>query len=120
MFLTLRFIARFANLRKKILLGKIRQNFYYVKRLLQNCEGTLDLELQKRMGERIRIARERLGLRQEDLAQKLRTTRVTITHWEGGINSPHVTDLPLLAKILGVSILYFFEDEEGEKGDEEP
>jgi transcriptional regulator with XRE-family HTH domain len=38
--------------------------------------------------------------------------RVPITHYENGVYSPHASDLPRLARILGVPITYFFEEDE--------
>lgn len=62
-------------------------------------------------GVRVRLARERIGLTQEQLAEKLSTTQAAISGYENGIRRMYVTELPTLADALGVSISYFFEVE---------
>jgi transcriptional regulator with XRE-family HTH domain len=71
-------------------------------------EMSLDLI---QLGERIRYARERVGLSQEQLASELNRDQRTISQYENGKRKILVTDLPLLAKILRVPISYFFEEE---------
>jgi transcriptional regulator with XRE-family HTH domain len=68
-------------------------------------------EIQK-IGQRIREARERLGLTQEQLAELLNKGRDTVSHYEIGDRAIVVTELPALAQALKVPIGYFFGDDE--------
>lgn len=70
---------------------------------------SLDLEI---FGEKIKNARERIGLSQEQLAKAMRRDQRTISQYENGRRKVSITDLPVLATILHVPIVYFFEDVE--------
>jgi len=65
----------------------------------------------EQMGQRIREARERLGITQEELAKLIGRNRETISHYEIGNRAVAVTELPALAQALKVPIGYFFGDE---------
>jgi transcriptional regulator with XRE-family HTH domain len=67
-------------------------------------------EVLKQIGQRIHKARIRAGITQAELAEKLGVDRVAITRYENGHRGPHISDVPLLAQILNVSPLFFFED----------
>lgn len=54
------------------------------------------------VGGRIRVARERKGWTQAQLAAQLGRTPTSISYWEGGQRSPGVEDIVGLAEILGV------------------
>lgn len=56
------------------------------------------------LGERIRGRRERLSLRQADLAATLRISAQAVSKWERGENAPDLSLLPGLSRLLGVSI----------------
>ena len=56
------------------------------------------------LGDRIRTRRNRLGLRQLDLANALRVSAQAVSKWERGENAPDLTLLPGLARLLDVSI----------------
>ena len=56
------------------------------------------------VGNQIRERRQRLGLSQEELAQRLYVTRVTISHWETGKTLPDVQSMLLLANLFGTTI----------------
>lgn len=56
------------------------------------------------IGNQIREHRQRLGLSQDELAQKLYVTRVTISHWETGKTLPDVQSMLLLANLFGTTI----------------
>ena len=56
------------------------------------------------VGNQIRVQRQRLGLSQEELAQRLYVTRVTISHWETGKTLPDVQSMLLLANLFGTTI----------------
>ena len=70
---------------------------------------SLDLEF---LGERIKDARERVGLSQEQLAKAMRRDQRSISQYENGKRKVMITDLPLLAELLQVPIGYFFEGDE--------
>lgn len=72
---------------------------------------SFDLSL---FGKRIKNARERIGLSQEQLAKELRRDQRSISQYENGRRKVLITDLPLFAKVLHVPIAYFFEDIEVE------
>jgi transcriptional regulator with XRE-family HTH domain len=61
------------------------------------------------LGERIRAARERVGLSQSDLAEAMQRDQRTISQYENGKRKILITDVPLLARILKVPMIYFFE-----------
>jgi transcriptional regulator with XRE-family HTH domain len=71
----------------------------------------MDKTIAKRIGLRIRQARQRLEMTQEKLAEQLDVNRLTIVGYESGYRTPHATDLPRLAAVLRVSIDYFFKEE---------
>ena len=56
------------------------------------------------VGNQIRERRQRLGLSQEELAQRLYVSRVTISHWETGRTLPDVQSMLLLANLFGATI----------------
>lgn len=56
------------------------------------------------MKEKLRELREKKGLSQKKLADKLGVGRTTVTLWELGINKPRIDMLPNLAKILGCKV----------------
>lgn len=53
----------------------------------------------KEMGRRLRQARERVGLSQEEVAEKLGVDRVTVTQWESGRRRPSHDHLIRLAEL---------------------
>ncbi len=50
----------------------------------------------------LRQRREKLNLKQADIAEQLRVTPVTVGHWEGGQRRIMIDKLPRLARILEV------------------
>lgn len=56
------------------------------------------------IGNQIRERRQRLGLSQDELAQKLYVSRITVSHWETGKTLPDVQSMLLLANLFGTSI----------------
>ena len=66
---------------------------------------------QKWLGLRIRQARERRGVSQEDLAAAVSKDQRAISEYENGKRKLAVTDLPTMAMVLEVPLLYFFEPE---------
>lgn len=56
------------------------------------------------IGEMIRQYRERKGITQKELAEKLNVTPQAVSRWENGISMPDVYVLPKLADLLHASI----------------
>ncbi len=65
----------------------------------------------KLLGVRIRQARERRGLSQEELAAAVSRDQRAISEYENGKRKLSVTELPEFARVLGVPLLYFYEGE---------
>jgi class 3 adenylate cyclase len=55
------------------------------------------------LGQRIRSRRERLGLKQLDIANALQVSPQAVSKWERGENGPDIAILGALSKLLGVS-----------------
>lgn len=63
------------------------------------------------LGARLKAARERLGLTQEDLVERLgKKTVASISEYENGKRRLAAVDLPDFARVLGVPISYFYAD----------
>jgi transcriptional regulator with XRE-family HTH domain len=65
----------------------------------------------KLFGARIRQAREMRGISQDELAALIHKDQRAISEYETGKRRLAAVDLPLLASVLDVSLLYFFEDD---------
>lgn len=63
-------------------------------------------------GEKIREARTRAGLSQEQLARKLRVSRSAVAKWETGKGLPDVENLKALSQLLHVTIDQLLDDSE--------
>lgn len=75
-----------------------------------------DSNVYKKIGHRIRMAREKADLLQEQVAEKLGYNSVaTISHFEKGIRKISVIDLQKLAELLDVPISYFFNTDDMEQ-----
>ena len=61
------------------------------------------------MGTKIKDLREKAGMTQTELADKLGLSKSVISAYEKGIRNPSFKVLPLLAQIFNVTELYFFE-----------
>ncbi len=55
------------------------------------------------LGQRLRAQRERLGLKQNDVANALQVSPQAVSKWERGENGPDIATLGPLARLLGVS-----------------
>lgn len=64
----------------------------------------------KELGERIRKARERLGISQEELAQRISRDQRAVSFYESGQRKIFAVDLPTIAQALQVPVSYFFTD----------
>ncbi len=67
------------------------------------------------MGEKIKDLREKSGMTQTELANKLGLSKSVISAYEKGIRNPSYNVVPLIAKVFNVSQLYFFEKGEWQK-----
>ncbi len=56
------------------------------------------------IAENIVRLRKKLGLTQDALAEKLYVSNKTVSKWERGAGFPEITQLPRLARVLGVSV----------------
>ena len=54
------------------------------------------------MSKAIREGRDRLGMSQEALAERLGVSRQAVSKWESGQSDPSTTNLLALAKLFGV------------------
>lgn len=66
------------------------------------------MDIRKVLGIKIRMAREAQGITQKELAERLGKAKNVISTYESGTRAIRVTELPLLAEALGVTISYFF------------
>ena len=57
-----------------------------------------------KIGENIRLLRQRKGLTQEQVAQRLGVTYQAVSKWENGTNTPDIALLPQIAALFGVMI----------------
>lgn len=55
-------------------------------------------------GKLIAELRKKQGLTQQQLADKLNLSNKTISKWESGSGSPDISNLPVLAEALGISV----------------
>ena len=63
-------------------------------------------------GERIKKLRKSKGVTQKELANRLGISEQAISKWEKNLSNPSMKNLLQIAKIFGVSITYFYQDEE--------
>lgn len=59
------------------------------------------------IGAKIKTLRKGRKLTQEELAEKLGITRATVSNYEVGRRSPHITELKRIADFFGVGVDYF-------------
>lgn len=69
-------------------------------------------EVDKHVGERVRLARLSRGLSQEKLADAIGVTFQQVQKYENGHNRISASRLYACARYLGVDILYFYQDVE--------
>ena len=58
----------------------------------------------KSLGERIKYHRKRLGLTQEQLAERMRVSAQAVSKWENNLSCPDISVLPELADVFGISL----------------
>lgn len=56
------------------------------------------------IGENIKNARKKLGITQEELAEKINVTRQAVSNWENGKTEPDIETLTNIAQIFDISI----------------
>ncbi len=56
------------------------------------------------IGENIKNTRKKLGITQEELAEKLSVTRQAVSNWENGKTEPDIETLTKIAQIFNISI----------------
>lgn len=56
------------------------------------------------LGERIKYHRKRLGLTQEQLAERMGVSPQAVSKWENNISCPDISILPELADLFGISV----------------
>ena len=62
------------------------------------------------LGEKLKAARKKAGLSQEELAKKVSVSRQAITKWENNKGIPDVENLKALAALFDVSVDYLLSD----------
>ena len=62
------------------------------------------------LGEKIKDARVKAGMTQEDLASKILVSRQAISKWESDKGIPDIDNLKVISKLLNVSIDYLVDD----------
>lgn len=66
-------------------------------------------DFEKNLGQKIRLARQRAGLTQEDLAARISRTPESISNIERGQQEPGIKTVQSLAKALGLPLSELFE-----------
>lgn len=64
------------------------------------------------LGEKIRAARRKCGLSQEQLAEKMSVSRSAVAKWETDKGLPDVGNLKVLARLLNVSVDHLLDETE--------
>lgn len=59
------------------------------------------------IGSKLKTLRKGRGLTQQELSERLDLSRATISNYEVGRRSPHLSDLRRFAEFYGVSLDYF-------------
>ena len=62
------------------------------------------------LGEKLKAARNKAGLSQEELAKKLCVSRQAITKWENGRGTPDIENLKALSALFDVSVDYLLSE----------
>jgi transcriptional regulator with XRE-family HTH domain len=81
--------------------------------------GKIEMDIYAQIGERIRTAREKQAITQEELGKRIGKTKTAVSSYEHGKRMVSVGDLPELANALKVSINYFFGEEMIQNDEEE-
>ena len=60
--------------------------------------------MKETFGQRFSRLRKKLGLKQEDIAEKVNISSQAVSKWENDLSAPDISTLPILADILNVSL----------------
>ncbi len=71
----------------------------------------MDETTEMTLGEKLRAARKRAGLTQEQLSNKLLVSRQAVTKWESDRVLPDEENLKQLSRLLGVSVDYLLQED---------
>ena len=63
------------------------------------------------LADKIIEERKRIGLSQEELAEKLNVSRQSVSKWEGAQSIPDINRIIMLAEIFGVTTDYLLKDD---------
>lgn len=66
------------------------------------------------LGQRIRLARDKINMSQEDLASAVGKDQRAISEYENGKRKLAAADLPTFARVLEIPISYFYEGDVAE------
>jgi transcriptional regulator with XRE-family HTH domain len=80
--------------------------------ILPNQELVMNL---KDLGQRIRAARDKCRLKQNDLARALQVSPQAVSKWERGENAPDIALLPGLCRLLHVSADFLLRGSDGDQ-----
>lgn len=69
------------------------------------------MEIQKKFGDRVRILRKKLGISQEDLAERAGLDRTYMTSIENGRRNVSIRNIEKIISALGVSMASFFSED---------
>ena len=73
-------------------------------------------EFDKKLGESLRAERDSARLSQQDMADRLGLTKMTISHWENGNRSIKASSLKDYCAVLGITVQYVFDLMEADNG----
>lgn len=60
--------------------------------------------MKETFGQRLSRLRKNLGLKQDDIAEKVNISSQAVSKWENDLSAPDISTLPILADILNVSL----------------
>ena len=60
--------------------------------------------MKETFGQRFSRLRKNLGLKQDDIAEKVNISAQAVSKWENDLSAPDISTLPILADILNVSL----------------
>ncbi len=64
---------------------------------------------------RLKAARERAGLTQAEVAERLGVSKALPGHWERGVKTPSLAKIQAVAKLLNVSVSWLMDDQIGDE-----
>jgi len=77
------------------------KNFYLDKIFIKGV-----INMASELSNRIKSNRNRLGMKQQELADKVGVSLMTVLRWEKGIRSPRMEEIKKLAEALNTSVEY--------------